>query len=615
MRMADPLAAPSAPPRPRRRWLRRLLRTVLLLLVLLWLVKVPLLNWTLRRLPGDWEASVTGVRPGLAGLKLTGVRVMHRPTGRQLGLAREAEAANGWSRLIKGELGALTLTGAEVSWRDDFEIPYAVPPEGGPPPAPVVSWDTGHVNGGVFTWYEAGREVPRLSLKIVKFEGGRFTIFNDGRVEASPQRIGLEEVVSREFVLDDSMEIESRSPSLEGVATAQRQWNRYTVESVRVQSPQCRVLWHRDRGLTPPSPPSPPAAPGPPRPAWDLPAQIFIRQGVSEPGAVSLDLHTNSTAAGFEAAVTSLEVKDVRFLGGLPFVFGESKATLENVKSPATTLEVQRVEAAVMLDEQQDWHVAGATVTGAKLQDSHRFLPVLGFSDDEIKPYVTCRGELDARFSRMVIGAAGMTSPELQHLTLRNFAAVLPDEKDPIARAQTAEITALPEEALRDKHLRSIVVHQADVRVSENVFTDELNPLSTVPAQPPDPSADPPRWYGWHTDALTVRTGRVRGVDLGIGIPNATGDFTVRTEPRESGGDKYYRIHISNIALTNPLLAAIRVDSVMDLDVHPRRVWETESVDQVRVNGVKVALHEAFLKLFEATAPPPGGAARGAGRE
>jgi len=609
--MAVSTQATSAPPRPRRRWRRRLLLTFLLLPVLLWMVKVPLLNWALRRVPGDWAVSVTGVRPGLAGVKLQGVRVRHRPTGRQLGFAEEMEAANGWSRLLKGELGTLTLTRAEVSWRDEFEVPYTVPPEGGPPAQAVVAWDAGKVHGGVFTWYQAGREVPRLSLKIVRFDGGRFSIYNDGRVEAAPQHIGLEEVVSREFALDGALEIESRSPSLEGVATAQRQWNRYTAEEVRVRAPQCRVTWHRDR----PAPPPTVTAPGPPRPAWDLPAQIFVRQGTAEPGRVFLDLHTASTAAGFAAALTALEVKDVRFLGGLPFVFGESKARFENLKSAAATLEVRRIEGVVMLDEQHDWHVADAVVTGATLKDSRRFLPVLGFSEEEIKPYVTCSGALEARLNRLVIGKAGIASPELQQVALRDFAAVLPDEKDPLVRAHLAEITALPGEALRQKHLRSVVVEQADVRVSENVFTDELNPLSTVPAHTPAPAPGPPRWYGWHTDALTVRQGRVRGVDLGTGIPNAAGDFTAETAPREPGGENFYRIHIRNIALTNPLLSAIKIESVMDLDVHPRRVWESESVDQVRVNGVQVELHEAFLKLFEAALAPPGSAPRAAGQE
>jgi hypothetical protein len=586
----------------------------LLLPVLLWMVKVPLANWAMRRLPGDWAVTVTGIRPGFSGATLTGVRVLHRPTGRQLGFAEEVEAANGWSRLLKGELGALTLTRAEVSWREEFEVPYVLPPEGGPQPTTLVAWDSGKVNGGVFTWYEAGREVPRLALKIVRFEGGRFSIYSDGRVEAAPQHIGLEEVVSREFALDGALEVESRSPAMEGVATAQRQWNRYTVEEVRVQAPQCRVTWHRDGALTPP-PSLSGSEPGPTRPAWDLPAQIFVRQGRAEPGTVSLDLHTASTAAGFEAALASLEVKDVRFLGGLPFVFGESKAILEEVKSAATTLDVKRLDAAVRLDEQQNWHVSNAVISDLTLKDSRRFLPVLGFSEEEIKPLVTCSGGLDARLDGLVIGPSGISSPELQHLTLREFTAVLPDEKDPIARAKTADIAARPEEALGHKHLRSVMVEQANVRVSENVFTDELNPLSTVPAHTPDPSSHPPRWYGWHTDSLIVHQGRVRGVDLGIGIPNAVGDFTVETSPREAGGENLYRIHIRNIALTNPLLAGIKVDSVMDLDVHPRRVWETEAVDEVRVNGVKVEFHEAFLKLFEAVAPPSGAAPREAGRE
>ena len=193
-----------------------------LAIVLLWLVKVPLVNWALRRLPGDWEITVTGVRPGFAGVWLKGVRIIHRPTGRQLAFAAKAEVSNGWPALLKGKLGNLDLTEAEVSWREEFETPYKVPPPGGAPPAPVLTWDSGAIHDGVFTWYELGREVPRLALRITHFDGGRLTIFNDGRLEAEEQNIALSDVVSREFVSDDTLEIESRSPQVEGVMTAQR---------------------------------------------------------------------------------------------------------------------------------------------------------------------------------------------------------------------------------------------------------------------------------------------------------------------------------------------------------------------------------------------------------
>ena len=71
--------SPSSPatPRRKRRWLRRLLWGLALTLLLVWVVKVPLVNLALRRLPGDWEITVTGVRPGLRGAGLAGVRVIH----------------------------------------------------------------------------------------------------------------------------------------------------------------------------------------------------------------------------------------------------------------------------------------------------------------------------------------------------------------------------------------------------------------------------------------------------------------------------------------------------------------------------------------------------------
>ena len=209
----NPSVSPAAPPRRKRRWLRRVLWGLTLTLLLLWVVKVPLVNWALRRLPGDWEITVTGVRPGFSGAWLAGVRVIHRPTGRQLAYAEKAEVAHGWARLMAGELGALTLTKAEVSWREEFETPYKLPPEGGPPAVPVVAWDTGAVHDGVFTWYELGREVPRLALRITHYDGGRLTIFSDGRLEAAEQNITLREVVSREFVSNDTVEIESNASS------------------------------------------------------------------------------------------------------------------------------------------------------------------------------------------------------------------------------------------------------------------------------------------------------------------------------------------------------------------------------------------------------------------
>ena len=212
--MADsPPSSAAAKPRRQRRWLRRVCWGFLLALVLLWLVRVPLANWALHRLPGDWDISITGLRPGFSGARLEGVRVVHRPTGRLFVLAQEAVATNGWGGLLKGALGSLTLNKAEVTWREEFETPYVLPVEGNPPAQPLVTWNMGKVTDSVFTWYEAGRELPRLSLKIVSLDGGRFIVYEDGRVEAAEQNLVLADVVSREDAMAGEMEIETRRQS------------------------------------------------------------------------------------------------------------------------------------------------------------------------------------------------------------------------------------------------------------------------------------------------------------------------------------------------------------------------------------------------------------------
>lgn len=607
--MADPPPA-NAPVRPRRkrRWLRRILAGLLLIGILLWLVKVPLANWILHKLPGDWEITVAGLRPGFAGVTFADVRVVHRPTGLQLAFAEEARASHGWPSLLKGKLGTLTLTNADVIWHEKFETPYVVPPEGGPPAAPVIEWDHGIIRGGTFTWYEEGHDLPRLSLRIVSFDGGKLTIYNDGRLEAAPQKIGLEEVVSREFVKNDTLTIESRSPQVQGIATAQRDLNRYTVETIHLQAPECRVAWHQPADKPPAPTAAPSASTDPPRPAWDKPVEFFIRQGTADPGRVAFTLHPPSApAVAFDAALHALTTSDMRINGGLPFIFGKTDATLTGVKSPATTFTADEVKVTTTYDEQGRFHVSAASVNGALLTDSNRLLPVLGFTPEQIKTFVVCRGELDAQGSSLVISSAGVASTVAQQVKLRNFAATRPGEKEPIVQASDAAITAVPSEVMENKRLRSVSLDKMEVKITENVFTDELNPVKPPPVTPPPaPGAGPPgkpRWYGWNADSLTVSGGKVRGVDLGPGIPDATGSFTVATTPREPGGERFYNIHIDGIALSNPLLAALPVDGVMDIAVHPTKVWETESIDQVRVNGMNVELNEAFLKLFQSPDP------------
>ncbi len=584
---------------------------VSLTILLLWLVKVPLTNWALRRIPGDWEITVTGVRPGFAGAWLSGVRVVHRPTGRQLAYAEKAEVANGWTALLKGELGSLDLTHPEVSWREEFETPYAVPPPGGPPVSPVIAWDAGRIHDGVFTWYELGREVPRLALRVTRFAGGRLVIYNDGRLEAAEQDIALSEVVSREFTDDGVLEIESRSPQVEGVVTAQRAENRYTVEKVRLSAPECKVVWHRRN--TPAA--ATVAVPSEPeRPAWDKPVEFVIKAGTADPGRVVLTLHPPHTAAvEFTAALQTLEASEMRINGGLPFVIGRAKAKLAEIKSPGATLEARELTLTAALDDKSRFQVSSAAVNGAKVADSNRLLTALGFTPEETKSLPLCSTGLDAKCVNLAISGDGdISSPDAQQIVLENFSAIMPGEKNPIARATRVELRGMPEEALKDKRLRSVNVEKPEVKVTESQFTDELIPFSPAPQSPAPQTAPPdkPNWYGWHTDALTVREGKIHGSDLGPGIPDASGDFTVNTLPREQGGDPFYRVRVDNITFDNPLLAALplRTGGYMDLDIHPLHVWETESIDQVKVNGAKVELNEAFMKLFEkdpATKKPP----------
>jgi len=616
--MAESPPANSPPPRRQRRWLRRVVLGVLLMLLAVWLVRVPLANWWLRRLPGDWAVSITGLQPGFSALKLEGVRVRHRPTGKQLTCVERVDVANGWTRMVKGELGTLTLTGADVEWRPEFETPYIIPPEGGPPARVLVAWDAGSVQGGVFRWYEAGRDLPRLSMRITGFEGKRFAIFSDGRVEAAEQDIALADVVSREFAQDGAVEIESRSAVMEGVATAQREGNRYTVETVNLKAPECRVRWQlREPASAAPAVEGSAVA----RPAWDKPAEFFIRQGTAEPGRVALTLDTGTGApAELAALLQHLETGGMRIAGGLPFVFGSTHAILTEVESPAATLKAREVKVTTSYDEAGRFQISTATVSGAQVEDSTRLLKSAGVPEETAQYFLICRGGLDAEIHSLTAGLDGVSSTELQRVVLRDFTAVMPGDRIPLVKTPRAELTALPAELLH-KHLRSVSAEYAEVMVTENAFTDELNPVRAAPASPEAPPAagpDKPRWYGWHTDHLTVQRGRVRGVDMGPGIPDAEGNLRVETVVRPPGADNYYRAHISSITLTNPLLSVLpKIESTLEVDIHPLRVYETESVDEVRVNGVKVELSEALLKLFQAAdrpAPePPDAGAPGAG--
>lgn len=608
--MAESPPVKSPPPRPRRRWLRRVVLGFLLLLLAVWLVRVPLANWWLRRLPGDWAVSISGLRPGFSSLTLEGVRVRHRPTGKQLAYAEQVDAANGWSRMVKGELGALTLTGADVEWRPEFETPYIIPPEGGPPASVIVSWQSGTVNGGAFKWYRAGQDLPRLSLRITGWSGGEFAIYNDGRVEAASQNIFLADVVSRELAADGEVEIEARTAEMSGRASAQRELNRYTINNVNSFTPSCRVVWRHRRGVPAESPPSSGSA----RPAWDKPAEFFIGNATILKGPLEFTIHPlDGAPVEGQAELAGVRIDLMRLAGGLPWIFWKLEVTLRDLRAPAATnypkalLNVKQAVASLSRDEDGPFQF-GVSIDQVYVNDTTKLLLAAGVPAEMAKNFPVCDVSLNASLENLTAGSDGVSSPSEQRIWLNSLSAVLPGEKDPLLRTQSTELKFRPEEIWPGKRMREVTAEYADVKITENAFTDELNPLHSgepAPGGTPSPPPDKPRWYGWHTDSLTVRKGRARGVDMGTGIPDAKGDLRVETVVRPPGDEKYYRAHITNISPTNPLLSVLpKIESTLEVDIHPLRVYETESVDEVRVNGVKVELSEALLKLFQAADKP-----------
>jgi hypothetical protein len=585
--------------RRKRRWLRRALWGIAIVLVLLWIVKVPLLNWALRRVAGDYDISVTGVHPRFVGAVLSGVRVVHRPTGRQLGYAKEAEVAGNWLTMIKGELQSVSLSQAEVVWRPEFETITVIPLVPGPPATPILTWQHGEVRDGVFSWYERGKETPRLSLKITRLDGGPMAIYNDGTVEAGGQAVVLDDVVSREFALDETLEIESRSPRVEGVITAQHNENRYTVESMKLAAPQLNMVWRRGQPATLLTPE--PA--GPPLPDWYHPAAFVIREGIADPAPVMFTVHSPDNApVEFLAALTRLRVVGLRAGGALPFIIAAADGRFENMKAPGATMEAREMTFAGKWDERSRIHITSAAVNGAAITDSNRLLASLGFSPEETKSLPLCSTGVDAKCVNLVISGEGIASADSQDILLKNFSALMPGNKEPVAKAERVEIRAVPDESLTDKRLRSVTVHRPEVQLQKSQLPNSLQPFSSPGKREPPAAEDAkPEWHGWRADALTIHEGRFKATDLGVGIPDASGSFSVLTAPRDDGGDPFYRIHLDDLAFENPILPTIplKTGGVMEVDIHPVRFWDQAEIDEVRVNGHKVELNEAFIKLFE----------------
>lgn len=602
--MEETARTPEKPrARPRRRWVRRAAGGLLAAVVLLFLLRVPLLNWGLRRLPGPYEISVTGFRPGLNGATFSGLRVVHRETGRQLATAPGVVAEGSWSRLIHGRLDKLTLLQPEVSWRDEFYKDEPIPDIIGPPASEIVSWEKGEVKDGVFSWYAQGQETARLSLKIKDYNGARFAVFNDGTVEAAPQHLDLLDLVSREDALDGTLLIETRSAAATGLLSAQQKLNRYTLSEVKLSSARLRLDWHR---RTAPAAPPLPEEPGPALPSWYKPVEFLVEGGLANPAEVALTIHQEQAApVDFTSALTRLEVNGLRSGGGQPFVIAGFSAGLDNMKSPGASLEAKSLSFTASLDEKSRMLVSAAQINGAAVQDSSRLLAALGISKEEAATLPVCRTGLDAKCVNLLISEDGITSPDAQQITLEDFSAVMPGATTPVAKAGHVELRGVPDEALRDKRLRSVRIEKPEVSVRESQLPAGLNPLSResqAPApSPPAPAEETPDWYGWRTDSLTVNGGRFLATDLGPGIPNATGAFNILTESREAGGEALYRMKVDEISFENPLFPAFPFKSggVMHLDINPVRLWSDGLIDEVRVNGHKVELNDAFMKLFE----------------
>lgn len=596
---SPPVSAAAAPAAGRRRgwrWLRRCFAGLVLLLFLVWLMKVPLVNWALRGATGDYAVSIEGITPGFGGAAISGVRVVHMPSGKQLGYAPRVEVTGSWSRMIHGKLAKLTLIKPEVVVHDEFFGPEEVPPEMGPPATGVVSWEQGEIRGGIFAWIETGKGFPRLSMKVTKLDGGSMTIYNDGTVDAAEQRLTLDDLVSRESAARDTMEIETRSPHAAGVATAQHRDHRYTVESVLLGAPELRVVWHRAVTM-PPEVAEPPI----PRPAWDKPTEFLLKDGSAEPGRVMLTVHEAATTPmELSAALTQLHTAGLRAGGGLPFAIAAVEAAFGGIAAPNAGMEARDLSFKGSWDERSRVLITTAAVNGAAVENSSRLLAALGISGETLKSLPVCRTGLDAKCVNLMITDEGLTSPDSQHVVLKDFSALMPGEKTPIAQMTRVEVSAVLDEALHGKRLRTLVVERPELKIDNSA--DAIN--AAKPGNRPNPSLpaeEEPEWFGWHADSLTVNDGLLRASGLGTGIPDASGSFAVRTEPREAAGDSLYRIHIKDIVVQNPLFPSMSLHpgGVLNVDVHPLRIWQDRDVDQVELNGHRIELNDVFMKLFD----------------
>ena len=578
---------------------------------LLWIVKVPLINWGLRQVPGDFEVSITGLRPGFAGAEIKGLKVIHRPTGRLVGYAASITPANGWSRLVRGDFGKLAIDGAEVNWRPEFETMVEAPIMLGPAASPLLTWEEGEAADCVFSWYERGHEVPRLSFKITSVKGGRFIIYNDGRMEAAEQRAVLEDIVSREFTADNSLEIESRSPRAEGIATARREGHRFTAETLRISAPAVNLVWRRGEPL----PMAPPDVPGPPRPAWDPPAEFFIKEGTSEPGKVILTIRSPGTGpVEFTSTLSDVRTTGLCAGGGHRCRIEMGTGVFGNLESAGAATRLDSFAFTASLDEARMVHVSSAAVDGMVVTDSARLLASLGCTPEQLKLLPAGGARLEARGTNLLAGARGITSPDVQRVVLQEVSAALPGKKEISGKSPRVALSAVPDEVLREGRLRSVEVEKPELTIDySGLPLLSLVQKAASPEIPPASSAGGD-WGGWRADSLVLEDGRVKITGLGFGIPDVTAAFAIGTRSND-GGDPFYRIRASDLTLENTLLPSVKSKAVMEVDVDPREFWKTGKPGQIVIDGEKVGIDGIFQKLFkpaDAVKPAtPGPAAEG----
>lgn len=615
-----PPSTPAAPPPARKGWLRQWTKRTLLFLLLLtvaaWFARVTLANWALSKLPGFYAVKVSGVLPGWNGLTFTGVTVIHRPTGLEMARAGRVEAHGGWGQMKNGQLEKLRLVDAQVSWREefsDYRMPYI---EGAPAADPAVIWHKGEAEGGSFQWIERGQKLPRLSMDIVSINGGHFTVFDDTTCEADAQSLIVGNLVSSELTAGGRLTITSTAPRATGIMTGKQKDNAFTIEGLQLTSLLISMEWREQAG--PSSIPEPVFTP--PRPDWDLPLMFRIASGAADSGRAVMLVQRPSAGepVEFAADLRKVTANGIRLAGGLPGMIGNITATLADMKAPRAAAEWRELFVAGSLNEKAQFLVTSSSINGAKVSDSAKVLAALGFTPEEARELPLCRGGADAKCVNLLLSEDGLQSNDPQEILLHDFSAQLPGEKEPAAALPKAEIIVVPDEALRDRRLRSVVADNLQLQIDKTATLGAPNNPSKIEAAAHVPPEEKPVWFGWNVDSLTVLGGRVKATNLGSGIPNGFAKFDIQTAPIAPGGDSLYQIKVSNIKLANPLFPSLPIPTggALDLDVHPLRFWKEGAVERAEFNGQEVELNSSFMKLFK-PAPqqeerkPPGAAAPG----